>query len=77
MQEAQRVHDHNFELEFTYPTIQQIKHMKRIHRDLLADEHKSLEGMKRILEQIAAGDLSIESLPTEIRELMRTVQLED
>jgi superfamily I DNA and RNA helicase len=77
MQEAQRVGEHNFELEFRYPTIQEIKRMKRIHRDLLADEHKNMEGMKRILQQIAAGELSIESLPTEIRDLMRTVQLED
>ena len=76
-EEANKVKEENFELCFRYPTTKEIKNMKRIHRDLLADDRRSIEGMTRILKQIAAGELSVESLPLEDRELIRTVQIEE
>jgi superfamily I DNA and RNA helicase len=78
--EAAGVSGNEFALDFRYPTAIEIPKLKRIHRDLPADEQeklgRDLDAMREILERIEEGDLSPDSLPADIRKLLRNLARE-
>jgi len=70
---ARREH---FELDFNYPDQQQIKKLARVHRDMTAEERQEWEEKLSVLQDVARavadGEVSLESLPPEVRDLFLT-----
>ena len=66
---------HDFRLEFRYPTEEEIRKLKRIHRDRSEDEKASIardvEGIERLIRLIEEGELSAETLPERIQSMIR------
>jgi superfamily I DNA and RNA helicase len=62
---------HNFELEFKYPTPEEIKKLARVHRDMPEEEKRRWQGkfaqIEDVLRAVEAGEVPIEALPARIR----------
>ena len=71
--ELDAVRNENFELDFEYPDQQQIKRLARVHRDMTAEERQEWEQKLSVLQEVARavadGDVSLEALPAEVRNL--------
>lgn len=76
-EEFERVENHNYQLDFVYPTEETRKHLRVLNRDLTPEEKKSIRGaatsVTTLVEEIAAGRVLLEDLPKE--ELDRLRQL--
>ena len=72
--EINSVKDHEYKLDFKYPTRTEIQAMARIHRDLEPAErarvNKEIAAARNLFEQIDAGDLPVEALPEDLRILL-------
>ena len=79
--EMNKIRELHFSLDFRYPSADEIQKLKRIHRDLGADEqekiNRDIEGMKSILERISEGDISVDSLPPDLQDLLRSLRVEN
>ncbi|MGI0527306.1 DEAD/DEAH box helicase [Rhizobium giardinii] len=66
-QEYQKIKDARYILDFVYPTWEQIKRMRRIHRDRSEEEQKKLNRkvseFSEIIELIKSGEVSLDALP--------------
>jgi superfamily I DNA and RNA helicase len=66
--EIQRIINNNYELEFVIPTPEQLRAMRRIHRELTASEKKKIKkaesGLKKFLEALESGLVDYETLST-------------
>ena len=69
--EIDAVVSHNYQLAFDVPTPEQLSTLRRIHRDMTPEDRKRLgkakDSAQELLEQLEAGELSIEHLPEEVR----------
>ena len=68
--EFDRISAGQFALEFSYPSADEIKKMRRIHRDRSEAEQKkinrSVSEFSGVIEQINRGELSTDALPEEL-----------
>lgn len=73
--ELDAVAQHEWRLEFRYPTKEEIKKLHLLHQDMPADQKEKveadLEALARIVQRIDEGLLDPASLPTETRNLVR------
>lgn len=71
--EIERSFENNFYLSFTYPTAEELSALENAYRDKTPPEKKELqEGfakIKTIKAQLINGEISIEDIPEEIRDL--------
>lgn len=81
MNEYNAIKDDNFQLEFRYPTKQQLERLRTLHRDRSSDEVKELEqdleGLARVLQRLKAGEITLESLSDEARQIVQRLQDEN
>lgn len=72
IEEFNQIRDHNFKLDFTYPTPEQKQKLKVINRDMTSAEKtklkKRLGNMSELIDSLDAGELTVEDMPAEIRE---------
>ncbi len=73
--EVRMVVDNSFNLSFTVPTQEQLKRIRRIHRDRsrqeVVDVAKATSGLRQAIDMIKQGDLDIENLPPDLRDQLR------
>lgn len=71
--ELDSIRRENFELEFDYPNQDEIKKLARVHRDMTSEERQEWEQKLSVLQDVARavaeGEVSLESLPMEVRDL--------
>lgn len=69
--EIDQITQDNFKLGFTIPTKEGLANMRKINRERTIDERRRIEkaesGLKYFLEAVRRGELSIDSLPLEMR----------
>jgi superfamily I DNA and RNA helicase len=69
--EAGRVVMHNYHLDFTVPTAEQLEQLRKIHRDRTKAEldtiRQGVAGLTEVVEMILKGELSLAVLPAELR----------
>lgn len=72
IEEFNQIREHNFKLEFIYPTPEQKQKLKVINRDMTSAEKtklkKRLGSMSELIESLDAGELTVEDMPVEIRD---------
>lgn len=70
--EVDRVVDEDYKLRIRVPTAQQLQHLRRIHRDMTAEEisrtRQVEKGLSEFVEMIDRGELSLDNLPSELRD---------
>lgn len=70
--ECDAARDHNFELDFVYPTQEQIEKLARVHRDMTEQERRQWQGkftaIEDVLRAVEAGEVPIDALPKSIRD---------
>lgn len=73
VKEIDEVKEAHFELNFTYPTQQELQSMDRIYQDSSPQQRKTLldgfEKIKVIRRQLEEGVLSIEDIPEDMRDM--------
>lgn len=76
--EFDRIRAANFELQFTYPTRDDLKKIRLLHRDRPQDEIEGLrkdeQAVARILSLLKTGQISASSLSPELQQIFRNVQ---
>ncbi|QLE01988.1 ATP-binding domain-containing protein [Galbibacter sp. BG1] len=78
IEEYNKVKAKNFELDFIYPTKEEIEKMNIIHRDItkteedeIKNELESLFGIQEILKKIKRKEVYVEDYPDEVQELIK------
>ena len=75
MEEYACLKDHNFELQFTYPTMEQRKQLKLIHRDMTKEDNRRLRRHRHsfgeLVGDLEAGRLQPEDLDENLRAKLR------
>lgn len=75
--EFEKISASGFVLEFDYPSADEIKKMRRIHRDRSEAEQKeinrSVSDFSSVIEQINRGELSTDALPDELLEALAKI----
>ena len=79
IKEYERLRDKNFELEFIYPTAEQRKQLRIVHRDMTMEERKRLENSQRslfdLVGELQSGNVRIEDMDKDmlarLREFLR------
>ena len=75
--EFAKIRNDDFQLSFTYPNVEEIKKMRRIHRDRSEAEQKelnrSISDFGGVLEQIERGELSVDALPEDLVKNFRKI----
>jgi superfamily I DNA and RNA helicase len=70
--EVDQVRAHNFELEFKYPTQEELKQLARVHRDMTDQERKDWErkigAAGDVFRAVLDGELPLEALPPELQQ---------
>lgn len=65
----------DYKLKFKLPTLERLRELRKIHRDLTSSEKakrtKVNQGLKLFIEAIKNGEMSVESLPPEIRKSLK------
>jgi superfamily I DNA and RNA helicase len=73
--EYQKIVSDNFELRLTYPTSTELKRITTLNKDRSTDELKALQGeidaTSRLIKRVKDGEISIESLPPELQNLVK------
>lgn len=80
--EIQAARAHNFRLDFTVPTVEELAKLRKIHRERTTDERariqKAEKGLQYFLDTLERGDLSLDNLPLELRgALLKHLEKED
>jgi superfamily I DNA and RNA helicase len=80
-EEVQKIVGHNFRLEFTIPTWDQLQNLRHIFRERdpgdEANVRKATEGLSTFLEAFERGEVELQDLPANIRtRLLRQLQAE-
>lgn len=69
--EMEQVSANHFHLSFCVPTLQELRTLRKIHRDRTVDEklkiRKLEHNLKEFLDALQQGDLVVENLPPELR----------
>ncbi len=78
IEEYESVKENNFELNFIYPSKEEIDRMNLIHRDISKDEEniikkdiESLFGIQEIIERIESKESFIEDYPEKVRLIIK------
>ena len=75
IEEYSKIKDDAFSLSFRYPTTEQLRRIRTLHRDRSSDElneiEQDLEGLTRILHRVDTGQISLDALPIEAQGLIR------
>lgn len=70
--EVDAVRAHNFELDFEYPTQEQIEKLARVHRDMTDQERRQWQGkftaLEEVMRAVDEGEVPIEALPKSVRD---------
>jgi superfamily I DNA and RNA helicase len=70
-EEAGRVVQNDFRLNFLYPTKEEIAKIKKLHRDMPEAEKQAiesdLEGLLRLIKRVEEGDIDPDHLPKNLR----------
>ena len=70
--ESEAARQHNYELDFDYPTQEQIEKLARVHRDMPVHEKRQWQGkftaIEEVLRAIEQGEVPIDALPKNIRD---------
>ena len=73
--EYEELKSRKFELEFTYPTEEQLEHLKIVHRDMTKQEMDRLRARERTVrdwvDDLESGNVSIEDFDDEIIEKLK------
>jgi superfamily I DNA and RNA helicase len=76
--EYEKIASDDFALSFKYPTTDELKQMRTLHRDQSPDEiteiENDLEGLVRIFTRVEAGQISLDALPVEAQNLIRRLK---
>ncbi len=66
---------HDFELDFEYPTQEQIGKLARVHRDMTEQERRQWQGKVTAIEEVfralEAGEVPLDALPKSVRDRLR------
>lgn len=77
IEEYNKVKEHNYELNFIYPTPDEMKKMNILNRDLDSQTKQNIQninvGLESFLKSIDNGDVLIEDLNPEIRERLKSL----
>ena len=70
--EIEKSRAHQFQLDFSVPTLPELERMRKIQRDRTADEKQLISttstALDRFISRVDAGELSFDDLPEEIRD---------
>lgn len=70
--EVDRIRSENFEIEFTYPTREELQRLARVHRDMTDEERRNWESkisaVSDVVRAVIDGDVPIEALPPDVRD---------
>ncbi|RYZ91483.1 MAG: helicase [Proteobacteria bacterium] len=76
-EEFERVRNHNFELDFTYPTEEQRQHLAIVHREVAPQAMRAInfkeKNLDSIVNDIESGDMHIEDLDPQLLSRLREV----
>ena len=68
---------HGFELDFNYPTQEQLGKLARVHRDMTEQERREWQGkftaIEEVIRALEAGDVPLDAIPKSIRDKLRDV----
>ena len=74
-EEISEVVHRGYKLHFKVPTVEELENIRKIHRDRTADERRVVsdvaDTLSDYMNRVESGDLSIEDLPTNLRERLR------
>ena len=80
IEEYQKIIESEFALNFRYPTPDELKRIRILHRDRTSDEVQELENdieaLIRILERVDSGQISLDALPVETQGLVKRLRNE-
>ena len=69
--EVDKVVSNDFQLKFTVPSATQLAQLKKIYREITHDEREKIRSLSELADLIEKGDLSVESIPEELREKIK------
>ena len=74
-EEISEVVHRGYKLHFKVPTAEELENIRKIHRDRTTDERRVVsdvaDTLSDYMNRVESGDLSIEDLPTNLRERLR------
>lgn len=75
MKEYEKLRSRNFELDFTYPNVEQRKQLRIVHRDMTMEERKRLENSQRslidLVGDLQAGTVHVEDIDKDLLAKLR------
>jgi len=75
IQEFEQLKAKDFELNFTYPTKEQLEHLKVVHRDVTSGERKRLKdqskSLQNLIEDLESGAIHTEDLDEDLRDKLK------
>ena len=70
--ELEQVRSHDYRLQFRVPTEQQLKRMRKIHRDMtdseIAKQKDAIKSIQQLLAMADSGELIVDVLPDELKQ---------
>ncbi len=76
IKEFNQVRDHDFELEFRYPTSEERKHLNIVNRDKDTGRIKAgTQKLNRLIKELESGEIFIEDLPVEQVDALKRILL--
>jgi superfamily I DNA and RNA helicase len=76
--EVDAVRAHDYQLDFTLPSLEQLRRLRRIHREISPDEKAKIRtataGMSELLEQVERGELPPDAIPDALLARLRHFQ---
>ena len=75
--EYEAIKSNNFELDFDYPTKQQLQRIRTLHRDRSSDEMQEIEqDLEGLIHRVESGQISLDALPIEAQAIIRRMKNE-
>ena len=75
--EAEKIIENQFEFRFRVPTRNELNRLNRLHRDRTPEEKREYQkiekSLKKLLLLVKNGDLSLENMPEDIRDQLKTL----
>lgn len=79
--EYREIEERQYMVQFRYPTGQQLRQIRTLHRDRSSDElleiQQDLEGFARILERVDSGEISVDALPQNVQAIVKRLRNEN
>jgi superfamily I DNA and RNA helicase len=81
MGELEKVKQHDFRLSFRVPTDQELKRMRKIHRDMtdseIAKQKGAIKNIEQLLAMAEAGELIVDMIPDELKKRLGSILEQD